>query len=75
MGWVYVRRCAYKYFSFVLCCEELLGHVSLRQHGEVQRIEVQRRVPDKREIFLSSSLSIPFTVPNTFTPCDSGPCS
>jgi len=39
-----VRRCAYKHFSLVLCCEGFLNPASLTQRDEAQRIEVQYRV-------------------------------
>ena len=44
VGWVYVRRCAYKHFSHAPCCEGPLRPVSLTQRGESQRTEVQYRV-------------------------------
>ena len=44
MGWVYVRRCACKNFSPVLCCVGFLYPASLTQRDEARRIEVQCRV-------------------------------
>ena len=48
MGWVYVRRFAYKHFYLVLCCEDFLNPASLTQRDEEQRIEVQYRVSVKK---------------------------
>ena len=44
VGLVHVRRCTYKHFSLVLCCEGFLRPASLTQRDESQRIEVQCRV-------------------------------
>ena len=75
VGWVHARRCAYKHFSLVLCCEGFLNPASPTQRGEAQRIEVQYMVPGKWALCHPSSLTIQFTVPNTFMSCDSRPCS
>ena len=71
----HVRRCAYKHFSLVLCCEGCLYPASLTQRDEAQRIEVQYQGHDKRALCHPSSIPIQFTVSNTFTPRDSRPCS
>ena len=55
VGWVYVRRYAYKHLSLVLCCEGFLGPASLTQRDESQRTEVQYRVS------VSGALSLIFT--------------
>ena len=75
MGLVHVHRCAYKHFSFVLCCEGFLKPASFTQRDEAQRIDVQCGVSVSGRSFthLHSPFSSPFL--NTFTPCDSRLCS
>jgi len=56
-----VRRCAYKHFSLILCCEGFINPVSLMQRDEAQRIEVQYRVSiSGRSV---SHLQSPFSSP------------
>ena len=61
MGWVYLRRCAYRHSALVLCCEGFLSPVFLTQRDEAQRIEVQSVISVSR--FSIFNLYSPFRSP------------
>ena len=78
MGWEVVRRCVYKNFSLVLCCEGFLSVLSPSRSTTRRSASkcVQCRVPvSGRSV---THLHSPFDSPCrtfTFTSCDSRPCS